>query len=543
MLAFPLETIGQQIPEPGKEPLVSVQLQNVPLRSALNSLFNGTGYQFTVEPAVSNITVSLVLKDVDLEAALKLLMKQVVLTQPSTYVEKKAGIYLIRTRDTPDPMTNPMLEFPGNGREPTVSMQLRSVPFRSVIDSLFKSTGYQYALDPNVSNVPISVVMKDIGFEAALRQLISLAAVLQPGVYLEKKFGAYAIKAREIPASDPEAVVAKFPVKFQNADDLIKQLERLGVTREVESVLSLPRENAVLIKGTRDEIVKLREIIELMDVPVQMLSIRIGVTGPGVGNRPFQLGSMARTLNGKEVVIDEQTTAGGEMARLRVQVRPIMQGDGEILTESDWDISIPVAGGPKGPLRLVKRLTTSARLQSGRALTIGEVDLAPFGGAGTVKLWLRGEIVSSSPVVRATTGYGEEIGLVRMLDGKPYLAAMELAASLGGQFRRSAAGGYELRPGLAKDAYQLLPAESPIHAGPYRFSREGRLLSSNLVWANDEPNNLRLDAGGSPMLPLEDIARVLSGRLKYDSATDRYLIQGGSRFGTLRFPAGVAKDR
>jgi hypothetical protein len=274
-----------------------------------------------------------------------------------------------------------------------------------------------------------------------------------------------------------------------------------------------------------------------------MLSVRIGVTGPGTGARPFQLGSMTRTLNGKEVVIDEQTTSGGELARLRVQIRPVLQGDGGVLAESDWDLSIPVGGGPKGPIRLVKRLTTTARLQSGRSITVGEVDLAPFGGTGTVRLWLRADLIRGSEWVPVSTSAGETISEVRVSNGKPYVSVFWLARDLRGQLRQAGGGQYEIRPGSTQDSERLPKAELPVQPGPFRLRRGSLVVSEQLQFSAVVSEDARLipDVNGDPLIPLDDLARILGGRLEYDSAGDSYRIIGGSRLSSLRFPAADGK--
>ena len=65
-------------------------------------------------------------------------------------------------------------------------------------------------------------------------------------------------------------------------------------------------------------------------------------------------------------------------------------GDGQLQVASDWDVSVPVAGGPRGPIRLVKKLSTTTLLRPGEQLSVAEVDLSGWGGKGVLRLWLRG---------------------------------------------------------------------------------------------------------------------------------------------------------
>lgn len=428
---------------------------------------------------------------------------------------------------------------------PRVSAHLQQVRLRDALNTLFSSTKYDLVVYATVKNVPVSLDIKNAEFEDALKLLIEQAASAQPGLFYTRQGNTYTVQVRT--AGQPEPVeppkLAKIPIQFQNAEEVLKQLERLGTTRALDSLQAVPRDNSLLARGNDQQIQELEAAVRLLDIPTQMLSIRVGVTGPGVHGKPFQLSSVIRTVNGMEVVVDEQTTSEGSMSRLRVQVRPLIQGDGEILTESDWDLSIPVAGGAKGPIRLVKRLTTTARLHSGRGITVGEVDLAPYGGTGTVRLWLRGEILPSSFAARATTRFGEELGFAQMFEGKPYIFVQEFALELGGELRRNAAGGYEIRLGDSKEPTMLPPAERPRQPGPFRLSRDGQVISQSLVWVAENRAAMRLDAAGDPMIPLEDVARLLGGRVHYDSASDRYVIEGGNRLQSLRFPVRDASNR
>src|SRR5689334_7559484 len=62
-----------------------------------------------------------------------------------------------------------------------VTLNLKDTPLRSAIDALFQGTGLQYAVDPNVPNVPLTITLRDVGLQAALRILIRQAALAVPG--------------------------------------------------------------------------------------------------------------------------------------------------------------------------------------------------------------------------------------------------------------------------------------------------------------------------------------------------------------------------
>jgi hypothetical protein len=424
-----------------------------------------------------------------------------------------------------------------------VSIRLQQVPFRDALEGLFRSSGGQVSMSPEVANIPITLSLQDVSFDTALRLMIRQAAATQPGLILQKLDNQnYVVRVRDetAPAAE-EAVTERLPIQFYAATELRQQLERLTLPAGVELLESLPRDNSLLVRATPTALVELKRLVRLLDNPTRSLSIRVGVTGPGADGRPLQIASRARTLNAKEVVIDEETSSGDETARIKVQVRPLIQGDGQILVESDWDISVPVAGGAKGPIRLVKRLTSTARLQSTRGITVGEVDLGPFGGKGTVRLWLRADLLSDFQYMNATTDAGEPIEQVQIVSGTPHVSALWLASALSGQLRKSADGSYEILPGKPADGPPLPEGELPSRAGPFRLVHRGQVISYLLMFAVSDNGVVLASAEGEPLLPLDDLARFLGGKLEYNSATDSYHIHGGGTLGALRHPAPLGK--
>src|SRR3569833_2396892 len=85
-----------------------------------------------------------------------------------------------------------------------VSVNLRDVPLRSAIDSLFAGTGLQYSVDPNVLNVPVTLNLRDIGLQSGLRLLVRQAATAQPGLTFSKDGDIYVIRIRQAQPAAPQ---------------------------------------------------------------------------------------------------------------------------------------------------------------------------------------------------------------------------------------------------------------------------------------------------------------------------------------------------
>lgn len=120
--------------------------------------------------------------------------------------------------------------FQGTEPDRKVTVNLKDVPLRQAIDALFAGTGLQYAVDPNVLNVPVNLTIRDVGVQAALRLVIRQASTAQPGVTMSRDGEIYHIGLRrpapapvvtedlppEYTAERTEFVWEKIPIQFNN---------------------------------------------------------------------------------------------------------------------------------------------------------------------------------------------------------------------------------------------------------------------------------------------------------------------------------------
>jgi type II secretory pathway component GspD/PulD (secretin) len=84
---------------------VSLDLRDLPLRQAVDKLFQGTGQQFAVEPAVPNYPITVRFHDVPFEAALRTLLR----LAPGVTYRKEDDTYVIgmRTPQAETPAASP----------------------------------------------------------------------------------------------------------------------------------------------------------------------------------------------------------------------------------------------------------------------------------------------------------------------------------------------------------------------------------------------------------------------------------------------------
>jgi hypothetical protein len=296
--------------------------------------------------------------------------------------------------------------LPAKAQKPTsqrtVSLHLQQVPLRQALQLLFENGGVSFAIDPDVRDTLITLNVKEVPFNEALRTLVRLGSSSGQAVTYEVVGGAYHVQVgKPEPAEAPAAgdVWEKIQIQFLRAEELLAQLEPGARPAGVRSLTLLPADNSLLARGDADAIADLKNIIRFTDEPTKTLALSVGVRGPGPNGRPVELESQAHTIRDHNVTINDQIRVGTQIGRLSVRLKPLLQGDGGILLDSDWDVSVPLAGGAQGPVQFVKRLTTTTRVPPGQSapVVVGQVDLSGWGGKGVLRLWVRANVLPDRP--------------------------------------------------------------------------------------------------------------------------------------------------
>jgi hypothetical protein len=308
----------------------------------------------------------------------------------------------------------------------TVSLDLKQTPLHQALDLLFDQLKLQYSIAADVPDAPITLKVRDMPFPEALRAILRLGRVSAgppghiPDVVTYRKEGdLYQIGMRppdlsEMPgggfggfgggglgggpagpgglggAPPSPPVVEKIPVNYLQPDEAAGYLSRQGV-QNISSIQALTHDNALLVRGDPDSIQELKRLLQLADVPSRPITLSAGISGPGINGAPIAIRSSARSLVGDTVFLAEQAATAGQPAHMKVSLRTQLLGDGNLQVWNDWDVSVPIAGGAKGPIRLVKRLTTTTQIRPGEQVPVAEVDLAGWGGKGVLRLWIRGQ--------------------------------------------------------------------------------------------------------------------------------------------------------
>ena len=139
--------------------------------------------------------------------------------------------------------------------DPRVNLDLREIPLRDAIGLLFKNSGIQYAIDPNVPNVPITLNIRDIALPAALRLITRQAATQAPGLTTAREGDVYLIRIRPqvAPAPPPtEDAPPEYTAGNQELtwEKIVIQFNNVAVFAMAFGGQMLPTEQDVLLQGS-----------------------------------------------------------------------------------------------------------------------------------------------------------------------------------------------------------------------------------------------------------------------------------------------------
>lgn len=173
---------------PDAEPTVSmvekrqVDTEGLPLRAAIDRLFTLAGASVVVDADVPDVLVTTPApRPITLWSTITQLVASARTQVPGLYLGQVGEVYVVARLGKLIPPR--VAERGGDGKAVRrISLKLEQVPLRAAIDAVFAGTGYQYSIGPEVPNVPITIEVRDVGIQAALRLVIRQAARRVPGL-------------------------------------------------------------------------------------------------------------------------------------------------------------------------------------------------------------------------------------------------------------------------------------------------------------------------------------------------------------------------
>lgn len=169
---------------------------------------------------------------------------------------------------------------------PNVNIEAKDVPLSQVIDSLFKDTGLSYTLDPGITHLRVTAVLKNVPFEVALKQVVQAAGAVyrvEGGTYTispKSPMGGYPHSSPDMPA---DAVTEKIPLNFVEPGDVIPAVAQgyNSLPGHPDSLLRVAATGPgfIVLKGTPEAIEQAKKVIRLLDTPDAFpRAVRVSVT-------------------------------------------------------------------------------------------------------------------------------------------------------------------------------------------------------------------------------------------------------------------------
>lgn len=218
-----LSVIGLALPAAAQgldERRISLNLQSVPFRQALQQAMAGSGFQYAIDPAVPDVPVQLKIREVPLRAGLRLLVRTAAELVPGLTYSRDGEIFTFVVRPTPEQDIEPVKDSRPDPRlNLPVTITLAETPLREALQKLFEPTRVQYSVLPNVPDVPVTLNLERRPAALAIRDALRVASVRLPGLYLVREGEVYVIALRHV-AADPVAAGARLGLGVGKRVDL-----------------------------------------------------------------------------------------------------------------------------------------------------------------------------------------------------------------------------------------------------------------------------------------------------------------------------------
>jgi hypothetical protein len=173
-------------PDPRLARKVSLALERVTLREAVDHVLARTGVQFAVDPDVPHGVITLRVKDVSNFEALRMLLEEGRVSIPELEIMRVRGVYIFRFV----PLQPPDPEAELAARTKRVTVNLNGATLKQVLDAVFHGSGLQYSVPPELQNTQVSVRGEKITLREALDQInrsVPVRIVLSGNIFIAQR--------------------------------------------------------------------------------------------------------------------------------------------------------------------------------------------------------------------------------------------------------------------------------------------------------------------------------------------------------------------
>ncbi|MBI3909794.1 MAG: hypothetical protein HY320_02535 [Armatimonadetes bacterium] len=183
--ALRLEPAPERVQVDGNQDEVTLDLRRASLREAAAAVARILGVKLVLRAGVPETRVTLTARNIPAENALRLLARWADATSEDGVVLNLAdGVATL----------GPPAQVAIAGDK--INLDLVDIPLRHALRLLFHGTGQQFAVQPEVPDVPITLTVENAALLPTLRAVIALAARQHPGITYWKQKDLYIVGVR-----------------------------------------------------------------------------------------------------------------------------------------------------------------------------------------------------------------------------------------------------------------------------------------------------------------------------------------------------------
>ena len=259
---------------------------------------------------------------------------------------------------------------PDQNKEPLISIDFKDVPLSEALQTLFKATSLNYAVDPNINQLKVTAVFKAIPFDTALKSILKAAGAtyrIDNGIYLiasrpdvsSNSSPSMPSRSSEVSSNTGELKIEKISLAFLESGDVINAVRLDGSVMIVST-----GSDYIIIKGTESNIAATSKLIRLLDTPDALpravrikLTLKATVTEQGKKSKLYEATTESVGAEGvkmplqiqadkiAERVIDKKTQFSTNGMQISVYLTPVLASVALVGNAKSFDDKIITLSG------------------------------------------------------------------------------------------------------------------------------------------------------------------------------------------------------
>lgn len=387
---------------------VTLNVTDSPARNVLDSLFRGSGINYAIDPAVTAVIHSLSIKDVPMQEALRTVCRSADLVY-----RVDNGVVMISTKP------------PAGNWSKTVNIEFKQTGLMDAISVLLSDTGISYMINPQLNNLKVTAVLRDVTLDRALQEIAKAA-----GADYRTDGGIVSFtpgRSGNVPGMLSQGPGAQHPqpgVPNDATTEVILIQLRYLEPGEVAPLVSGPGVQVqtvtggkLILRGPAAQLQKAKELVAALDTETalpRMIQVKVTVKETGAAEARVNVLSVG-CVEGQNCHAEVNSGVPVDANKLGVtsfsaDLLPTINEDGKICVTGNVSFRWGVSDSGTGHVDYVdaQRISTSRCLEPGKSEVIGGLTRTDSEGwESSLEISAVAVIVPGrAPALKPTPGFG-----------------------------------------------------------------------------------------------------------------------------------------